>query len=115
MTSIYSGVNATSAASQTAADSKVGKGMGAMDGTDFLKLLTAQLQHQDPTNPMDNSDMLAQMAQFTSLSNATEQTSTLKAIAIKLGAIADPNATPATGSTTDTDTTTDTSTNPVAA
>ena len=81
----------------------------------FLNLLVTQLQHQDPTNPMDNSDMLAQMAQFTSLSNATEQTSTLKAIAIKLGAIADPNATPATGSTTDTDTTTDTSTNPVAA
>ena len=115
MTSIYSGVNATSSASQAAANSKVGRGMGAMDGTDFLKLLTTQLQHQDPTNPMDNGDMLAQMAQFTSLSNATEQTSTLKAIAIKLGAIADPDATTATDSTTDTGTTTDASTTPVTA
>lgn len=93
MTSIFSGVNATSSAASTTTDSKVGKGMGAMDGTDFLKLLTTQLQHQDPTDPVDNSEMLAQMAQFTSLSNSTEQTSTLKAIAIKLGAIADPNAT----------------------
>lgn len=103
MTSIYSGVNATSSATTT--DSKVGLGMGAMDGTDFLKLLTTQLQNQDPTNPMDNNDMLAQMAQFTTLSNSTEQTSTLKAIAIKLGAIADPNATTTTSTGTSTDTT----------
>ncbi|MBW8754486.1 MAG: flagellar hook capping protein [Sphingomonadales bacterium] len=86
MTSIYNGVNAASSATTTT-DSKVGKGMGAMDATDFLKLLTTQLTSQDPTAPMDNSQMLAQMAQFTSLSNSTEMNSTLKAIATKLGAI----------------------------
>lgn len=86
MTSIYSGVNATSSTSTTnTSDSKVGKGMGAMDATDFMKLLTTQLTNQDPTAPMDNSQMLAQMAQFTSLSNSTEMNSTLKAIATKLG------------------------------
>lgn len=84
MTSIYSGVNAASSAN-TNTDSKVGKGMGAMDATDFMKLLTTQLTNQDPTAPMDNSQMLAQMAQFTSLSNSTEMNSTLKAIATKLG------------------------------
>jgi flagellar basal-body rod modification protein FlgD len=87
MTSIYSGVNATSSVNSTTTDSKVGKGMGAMDATDFMKLLTTQLTAQDPTAPMDNSQMLAQMAQFTSLSNSTEMNSTLKAIATKLGAI----------------------------
>ncbi|MCW1428831.1 flagellar hook assembly protein FlgD [Novosphingobium sp. JCM 18896] len=87
MTSIFSGVNATSSAASATTDSKVGKGMGSMDGTDFLKLLTTQLQNQDPTDPMDNSQMLAQMAQFTSLSNSTEQTSTLKAIADKLDTV----------------------------
>ncbi|RZJ98345.1 MAG: flagellar biosynthesis protein FlgD [Novosphingobium sp.] len=97
MTSIFSGVNATS--SVTTSDSKVGKGMGSMDGTDFLKLLTTQLQHQDPTDPMDNSQMLAQMAQFTSLSNGTEQTSTLKAIADKLDAVIKNTGTPTTGVT----------------
>jgi flagellar basal-body rod modification protein FlgD len=85
MTSIYSGINATSSTT-TNTDSKVGKGMGAMDATDFMKLLTTQLTNQDPTAPMDNSQMLAQMAQFTSLSNSTEMNSTLKAIATKLGA-----------------------------
>ncbi len=34
---------------------------------DFLNLLTMQLQYQDPTNPMDNTEMLAQEAQFTTL------------------------------------------------
>lgn len=34
---------------------------------DFLKLLMTQMTHQDPTEPMDNSQFIAQMAQFSSL------------------------------------------------
>lgn len=34
---------------------------------EFLQLLIAQLSHQDPTNPMDNTAFVAQMAQFSSL------------------------------------------------
>ena len=33
----------------------------------FLKLLVAQLQHQDPLNPMESADFTAQLAQFSSL------------------------------------------------
>ena len=51
---------------------------------DFLKLMTAQLQNQDPFNPVDNTQMVAQMAQFSSLSGITEMSSTLKTIAAKL-------------------------------
>ncbi|MBR2068636.1 MAG: hypothetical protein IJ877_02625 [Candidatus Gastranaerophilales bacterium] len=39
----------------------------SVQSQDFLYLLTMQLQYQDPTNPMDNSEMLAQEAQFTTL------------------------------------------------
>ena len=51
---------------------------------DFLKLMTAQLNNQDPFNPVDNTQMVAQMAQFSSLSGITEMASTLKTIAAKL-------------------------------
>ena len=53
---------------------------------DFLKLMTAQMQNQDPFNPVDNTQMVAQMAQFSQLSGITEMSTTLKGISDKLGA-----------------------------
>ena len=35
---------------------------------DFLKLMTTQLQNQDPFAPMENGDFIAQMAQFSTVS-----------------------------------------------
>ena len=40
---------------------------------DFLKVLTTQLQFQDPLKPMDNDQFLAQMAQFSTLGLMQEQ------------------------------------------
>ncbi len=34
---------------------------------DFMKLMTTQLNHQDPFKPMENGDFLAQMAQFSAV------------------------------------------------
>lgn len=34
---------------------------------EFIKILMTQLQHQDPLNPMDDKDFIAQMATFSSL------------------------------------------------
>ncbi|MDR3240128.1 MAG: hypothetical protein LBT44_08595 [Clostridiales bacterium] len=39
----------------------------SLDKDAFLRLLITQLQYQDPLNPMDDRDFLAQMAQFTTL------------------------------------------------
>ena len=41
---------------------------------DFLKLLVTQLSFQDPLKPMDNQQFLAQIAQFTALDQARQQT-----------------------------------------
>ncbi|MCL2416226.1 MAG: hypothetical protein FWD01_05355, partial [Defluviitaleaceae bacterium] len=38
-----------------------------LDRNAFLNLLVTQLRHQDPLNPMDDRDFVAQMAQFSSL------------------------------------------------
>jgi flagellar basal-body rod modification protein FlgD len=49
---------------------------GQLGKQDFLKLLMAQMQNQDPMKPMDDSAMIAQMAQFAAL----EETQSLKAV-----------------------------------
>ncbi len=38
---------------------------------DFLRILITQLQNQDPTEPMDDREFIAQMAQFSSLEQIT--------------------------------------------
>lgn len=43
-----------------------------MDAQDFLELMVAELENQDPTNPADNSDMMGQLAQFGTVSGIDE-------------------------------------------
>ena len=51
---------------------------------DFLKLMTAQLQNQDPFAPMDNGDFIAQMAQFSTVAGITEINNNLTNLGSKL-------------------------------
>jgi len=65
--------SSSSGSLQTLASSTMGK-------DDFLKMMIAQLQHQDPLNPLDGTDFTAQLAQFSSLeqlSNMNTQLETL--------------------------------------
>lgn len=58
------------AASQTGSSSSnlvIGTTKAELGKEDFLTLLTTQLQYQDPLNPQDSSEFVAQLAQFSSL------------------------------------------------
>ncbi len=48
--------------------------------SDFLQLMTTQLKHQDPFDPVDNQAMVAQMAQFSSVAGISEMSTSLKSI-----------------------------------
>lgn len=45
---------------------------------DFLKILIAQLQNQDPSNPMDDREFIAQMSQFSSLEQMTNMNQSIQ-------------------------------------
>ena len=51
---------------------------------DFLKLMTTQLQNQDPFAPVDNADFIAQMAQFSTVTGITSMDQSIKSISDQL-------------------------------
>ena len=59
----------------------------------FLQLLVAQLQNQDPLDPQDGTQFIAQLAQFSSLEQEVQMREDLDAIKSSL---TDPTSTTAT-------------------
>lgn len=71
---------------QTATAQSVGLTTGAeqeMGKEEFLKLLVAQLQHQDPLEPQDNSAFVAELAQFSNLEQTIAINDNLEALSIQ--------------------------------
>ncbi len=52
----------------------------ALGKDDFLMLLVTELQNQDPLNPMDNSEFVAQLAQFSALEQLTNANKNLETL-----------------------------------
>src|SRR5271154_1953633 len=74
-------LSATTGVSSVGTDSLTSSNQ--LNGTDFINLLITQLQNQDPTQPMSNTDLLTQLSQIGQLeSNDTMQT-TLQGITLQ--------------------------------
>jgi flagellar basal-body rod modification protein FlgD len=71
-----SGASAASSGQQLA-----GKVLGQAD---FIRLMTTQMKLQDPLEPVDNKEMIAQMAQFSSLAGIGDINANLEAITARL-------------------------------
>ena len=70
-----------SPAMQRGSSQGVGDGSSSADlQNQFMTLLIAQLKNQDPTNPMDNSQLTSQLAQINTLSGIEQLNGTLAAI-----------------------------------
>jgi hypothetical protein len=60
--------------------SNITSALNQVDLDDFLKLMIAELQNQDPLNPLDNHELLAQISQIREVGATEQLTSTLNAV-----------------------------------
>ena len=87
--SAVSGTSGQSASSSTTSSSQT------VDKNMFLQLLVAQLQNQDPLNPSDGTQFVAQLAQFQQLEQSMNQGQDITAMRQDLDQIAAGGATTA--------------------
>ena len=77
MTTVNSSTS-TAAAKATGSASSVSNLTSAADQEDrFMKLLVAQMKNQDPTNPMDSTQYMAQLAAFSQVEQSVQMNTKL--------------------------------------
>ena len=74
ISNVTTNTSTSSAASKTATDAQASQDR-------FLKLFVAQLNNQDPMNPMDNAQMTSQMAQINTVAGIEKLNDTIKTMA----------------------------------
>jgi|SRR5919107_4671476 flagellar basal-body rod modification protein FlgD len=77
-------ITSTTATTATTATSSTKKADQVLGKDDFLKLMVAQMKNQDPMNPADDKDNIAQMAQFSSLEQITNLATATQDLANKM-------------------------------
>jgi flagellar basal-body rod modification protein FlgD len=75
-----------SATSATSSSSSSSATSGANLQSTFLQLLITQMQNQDPTNPMDSSQMTSQLAQIDTVTGISQLNTSLSSLATQLNA-----------------------------
>ncbi len=75
-----SAINGYSSSSSVASSGNAASKQLSADMNTFLKLLTTQLQYQDPLDPMDTSEFTNQLVQYSSVEQAIQTNSKLDAL-----------------------------------
>ncbi|AOM01357.1 flagellar hook assembly protein FlgD [Cobetia marina] len=83
-TSLLSSLNQTSTTPSSAAASAVSASGTEELNDQFMTLLVAQMQNQDPMDPVSNSDLTAQLAQISTVSGIEELNTTLESITTQI-------------------------------
>lgn len=79
-------LNGSTSASSTTAGSSSTSTKNAADTQDrFLKLLVAQMNNQDPLNPMDNAQVTSQMAQIQQVTSLSTLNTSINSLGTQLG------------------------------
>jgi flagellar basal-body rod modification protein FlgD len=77
--------NATGGSSSTSSSSNSLASTGTtLGGTDFLTLMLAQLQNQDPTNPVDSTTFLSQLSELSEVQGITQLNTSFTALSNSL-------------------------------
>ncbi len=85
-TSSSSSGTTKSSSSTTKSSSSTASSNAALSNDDFLQLLLTELEHQDPTSPMDSDKILTQTAQLSSLEASQNTTDALKKLSDQMAA-----------------------------
>ena len=72
--------SSTGTSNSTNKSDQSGDALRGLDMDQFLKLMIAELQNQDPLNPLENSEMLQQISQIRSVGATDKLTKTLDAV-----------------------------------
>jgi len=83
---LLNNVNGTTGSSTSATSTSNNSTSAASLQSTFLQLLVTQLQNQDPTNPMDSSQMTSQLAQINTVSGISQLNTTLTSLATQMTA-----------------------------
>lgn len=73
-------VSQTHGGAANATQAQSGSSAGNVDYQSFLKLLVAEMKNQDPTNPMDSTQYVAQLAAFSQVEQSIQVNSKLNQI-----------------------------------
>jgi flagellar basal-body rod modification protein FlgD len=88
----------TSNASATAAGQAIANNsMNNLGINDFIQLMTTQLKYQDPTQPQDSTQFVAQLAQFSTVSGVQQMNTSISSLLNQLKSSQALNATSLVG------------------